>query len=131
MTTIRSMIPGSDGAVLLLDTSVLVELKSVVLSEDVLLVSAISYAELRFGIEHAPDPSERRVRELRLLELGDLGLEWLPFDMVAGNAYGRLAARVAAGRPAHARSKDTMIAAHAYALGAGLGTLTPRDFEGV
>ncbi|MFT4234511.1 MAG: PIN domain-containing protein [Microbacterium sp.] len=114
---------------LLLDTSVLVELKALLIPASAFALSAVSYAELKFGIEASPNETERQVRELRLLELESYGFQWLPFDRAAGDGYGKVAARIALTRPAHARSKDAMLAGHAYALGASIATLNPKDFE--
>ncbi|WP_156761504.1 PIN domain-containing protein [Microbacterium karelineae] len=115
---------------ILLDTSVLIALPEVEIPDDDIAVSAISYAELSFGVAVATDPTVRRERRRYLAELDDaLGVDWLPFDRTAGDGYATLAARIASRRPSHARSKDILIAGHAYALGARLATLNPRDFE--
>jgi len=60
-----------------------------------------------------------------------LGFEWLPFDRPAASAYAELAALVWQSRPAHARSKDIMLAGHAHSLGASLATFNPTDFASV
>jgi predicted nucleic acid-binding protein len=56
-------------------------------------------------------------------------LLWVPFDAEAAEAYGVLAARVAPTRPAHARRRDIMIAASAYARGVPFFTRNVKDFE--
>jgi predicted nucleic acid-binding protein len=115
--------------VILLDTSVLVvhERLKLPLDEDY-GVSAVAYGELAFGVAMAPDPATRAARHRRLITLHATGLEWLPYDEAAAEGYAELAAIVHRARPALARSKDIMIAGHAYALGATLATLNARDF---
>ena len=78
---------------ILLDTNVLIRVDQLSLFEDELAVSAISLAELRFGIERAPDVKARRQRTQELSYLEDvLRVSWLPFDRAAAEGYGRLAA---------------------------------------
>ncbi|SJN20114.1 hypothetical protein FM104_02540 [Microbacterium esteraromaticum] len=115
---------------ILFDTSVLIDIDDLVLPDGRACLSALSAAELRFGIEltSTQDLRQRRTRRFhRITRL--LSTDWLAFDEAAASGYGHLAAIVATKRPAHARSKDTMIAGHAYALGARLATLNPKDFE--
>lgn len=115
---------------LLLDTSVLIELGRLRVPEVPLAFSAVAYAELTFGVEIAATSALRRERIARLAWLRDtLGTEWLPFDSAAAEKYALLAARVAPQRPRHARNKDIMLAGHALAIGAGLATLNPKDFD--
>ena len=115
---------------LLLDTSVLIDVDRVRLPDEALTFSAVTYSELVFGIEAASTETLRRERTARLAWLRDtLETEWLPFDTFAAESYARLAARVALQRPRHARSKDIMLAGHAAALGARIATLNPKDFE--
>lgn len=115
---------------LLLDTSVLIDVDRVRLPDEALTFSAVTYSELVFGIEAASTEALRRERTARLAWLRDtLETEWLPFDTFAAESYARLAARVAPQRPRHARSKDIMLAGHAAALGARIATLNPKDFE--
>ena len=115
---------------LLLDTSVLIDLASLRLPDESLAVSTVTYAELMFGVEIASTTALRRERSARLAWLRDtLETEWLPFDTVAAQSYALLAANVAPKRPRHARSKDIMLAGHALSIGAGLATLNPKDFE--
>lgn len=127
-TTTPSRIRGHP--VLLLDTSALIRLNDLTLPPDEVVLSALSYAELAFGIEKATDAAQRRDRQAYRSWLEDILLtEWKPFDVRAADGYARLAARVVKARPAHARRTDIMIAGHAYALGAKLVTLNPKDFE--
>jgi tRNA(fMet)-specific endonuclease VapC len=115
--------------VILLDTSVLISPEALELPEDDdFAFSALSYAELAFGVAVASDRDEREARRYRLAWLESLGVDWLPFDERAGDGYAAMAAIVYASRRAHTRSKDILIAGHAYALGAALATTNPKDF---
>ncbi|WAA66128.1 PIN domain-containing protein [Microbacterium oxydans] len=115
---------------ILLDTNVLIQLDTVRLPPDDVALSAIAYAELQLGVERATDPVLRRRRRNELMRLSSLlEADWLPFDQAAADGYARLASEVIRTRPAHARSKDLMLAGHAYALGAALLTFNPKDFE--
>jgi len=115
---------------ILVDTSVLIAIRSVILPAASIALSAVSYGELRFGIERARTPEERRTRTARLAQLEDMfPARWLPYDERAAESNGRLAAIVARTRSKHARTKDVMLAAHAHALGASFVTLNPKDFE--
>jgi tRNA(fMet)-specific endonuclease VapC len=115
---------------LLIDTSVLIDLGRLRVPDQPLALSAVAYAELMFGVEIAATSALRRERIARLAWLQDtLETEWLPFDAAAAEKCALLAARVAPQRPRHARSKDIMLAGHALAIGARLATLNPKDFE--
>ncbi|MGF2949525.1 PIN domain-containing protein [Microbacterium alcoholitolerans] len=115
---------------ILLDTNALIRVHELPFFDESLALSALTLAELRFGIELAPDPRTRarRVQELSLVE-DVVGAAWLPFDRAAAEGYGKMASIVAKTRPAQARRIDTMIAGHAYSLGAAIMTLNPKDFE--
>lgn len=114
---------------ILLDTSVLIDNPKVHLPEGDLAFSAISYAELSFGIAVQSDPATRAQRQARLNLLDQFGNDWLPFDRNAAAGYAELAARVHARRASHSRSKDVMLAGQALSLGAAFATLNPKDFE--
>ena len=115
---------------LLIDTNVLIQIDQTLLTDEDLGLSTIALAELLFGIERVDDPRERRRRITQLARIESLlKTTWLPYDRAAARSYGRLAAIVAKTRPSHARSKDTMLAAHAHSLGASIVTLNPKDFE--
>ncbi|MCB2263767.1 MAG: type II toxin-antitoxin system VapC family toxin [Candidatus Thiosymbion ectosymbiont of Robbea hypermnestra] len=86
-------------------------------------ISAITYAELRFGVENS-----RRAREnLDRLEHFLLPLEIVPFDVEASRYYGRIRAELKrAGCPIGAN--DLLIAAQAHGLNATLVTNNVREF---
>ena len=112
---------------ILLDTSVLIDpLAS--WPGPVLGSSALCLAELQFGIQMAMSPAARAERTRRVGVYRNL-LEWIPFEESDAVSYGVLAERVARRRPAHARSKDIMIAAQALTLGVPLLTRNFRDFD--
>ena len=113
---------------ILLDTSVLIQMPSQPLPEDHVVGSAIVLAELSFGVHAAINTKEKSHRLHRLYQLREVGYEWLPFDDHAAGSYGMLATEVAKQRPAHSRSNDIMLAAHAHSLGATLVTRNPKDF---
>jgi predicted nucleic acid-binding protein len=117
--------------VILLDTSALIAMPGVVLPDEPICLSILAYAELAFGIEAARSAAERGARRERLVRLDAMGLEWLPFDKEAAHGYAAVAALAREVRPALARTKDMMLAGHAYALGASIATLNARDFAPV
>ena len=89
-------------------------------------ISAVTYAELRFGIENSARPA----RNLDVLERFVLPLEIVAFDADAARHYGRIRAVLKrAGTPIG--GNDLMIAAHALSLGAALVTNNVREFERV
>ncbi|GAA4191775.1 hypothetical protein GCM10022288_23120 [Gryllotalpicola kribbensis] len=115
---------------ILLDTSVLIDPGAIALPDEALGFSALCYAELALGITIGVDREVRALRQFRLSQLQQtLAARWLPFDRRAADGYAAVAAIVHPHRPSHARSKDIMLAGHAFALGASLATLNPKDFE--
>jgi tRNA(fMet)-specific endonuclease VapC len=89
-------------------------------------ISAVTYAELRFGIENSARPA----RNLEVLERFVLPLEIVPFDADAARHYGRIrAALKRAGTLIGAN--DLLIAAHALGLGVTLVTNNVRELERV
>lgn len=86
-------------------------------------ISAITYAELRFGVENSARVEENMDRLERFL----LPLEIVPFDAEAARHYGQLRHELKrAGCPIG--SNDLLIAAHALALAATLVTNNVREF---
>jgi predicted nucleic acid-binding protein len=110
---------------------------SVVLAPDVgalageLALSAITVAELHFGVLVAKDATSRAERLRRLLII-ERSFDALPVDEAVAAAYGKVAAAVLeAGRQPRARSLDLLIAATAHAHDAHLYTRNPADFVGI
>lgn len=88
-------------------------------------ISAVTLAELQYGIECKPENREQNGKALERLR-ADLLVA--PFDDDAAIAYGRLRA----GIPRDQRRKDALdklIASHAIALGAVLVTNNEDDFN--
>jgi predicted nucleic acid-binding protein len=114
----------------LLDTSILI-------AEDVqpisgqLAISAISVAELHFGVLVTRSPEVRAIRLARLTRL-QRRFDPLPVDGAVAESYGAIAAHVAAaGRQPRARSMDLLLAATAHVHDAVLYTRNPDDFTGL
>jgi tRNA(fMet)-specific endonuclease VapC len=85
------------------------------------VMSAITYAELQFGVEASADPGRERVNLENLVE----DILVAPFEAAAGLAYGPI--RLAT-RDSRADHLDKLIAAHAVALGVIVITNNLRDF---
>ncbi len=110
---------------------------SVVIASDVdplegeLAISAVTLAELHFGVLIAKQPKVRAERLRRLLVL-QRTFDALPLDEPVAASYGQIAAAIAqAGRQPRARSMDLLIAATAHAHGARLYTRNAEDFRGL
>ena len=89
-----------------------------------LVVSSITLAELRYGIEK----SQRRERNRRALHRVLRALNVAAFDAKAAEAYGSVRATLeATGKPVG--PLDTLIAAHALALDLTLVTSNLREFS--
>jgi tRNA(fMet)-specific endonuclease VapC len=87
-------------------------------------ISAITYAELRFGVENSARVDENMDRLERFL----LPLEIVPFDAEAARHYGRVRRELKlAGCPIG--SNDLLIGAHALALAVTLVTNNVREFS--
>ncbi|MBV9088331.1 MAG: type II toxin-antitoxin system VapC family toxin [Mycobacteriaceae bacterium] len=110
---------------------------SVVISTDIeplegeLAISAITLAELHFGVLVAKKRKVRAERLRRLLVL-QRTFDALPLDEAVAASYGQVAAAVVdAGRQPRARSMDLLIAATAHAHSARLYTRNTDDFDGL
>lgn len=113
-----------------LDTSVVVA-TGVPELEGELAVSAITLAELHFGVLVARDGATRAER-LRRLSLLERTFDPLPVDDAVAASYGELAAAVVhAGRQPRSRALDLMIAATARAHSARLYTRNSSDLAGL
>jgi predicted nucleic acid-binding protein len=111
-----------------LDTSVLISSGGTRI-EGELGISAVSIAELEFGVLVTQDPEKRALRLARLSAILR-NFDPLPVDSYVAASYGRLAALTQeAGRKARTRSMDLMIAATAHAHGARLLTANVSDFD--
>ena len=117
----------------LLDTSALIDLESLERRSlpDQLRISAVTLAELQFGVAVAVGPTETAARRERLL-FAMSAFDALPFDAAASLRFGSLAcALVATGRSPRPRRLDLMIAAIASINGMPLITRNGADFVGL
>ena len=113
-----------------LDTSVLIADEIGPLPGE-LAISAVSLAELHFGVLVTGNPTARAER-LRRLTVLQRQFDALPVDDGVAASYGQLAAAVAAaGRKPRARTMDLLIAATAHAHGARLYTRNAADLVGL
>lgn len=91
-----------------------------------LCISAITLAELEYGVCNSSKPDQNRLALLLFLS----GIEIIPFDSDAARAYGEI-------RHDHKtegkmiEANDLLIAAHARSLGYILVTNNSREFERV
>jgi hypothetical protein len=116
---------------IILDTSVLLGPDPGLPDDADVAISAMSLAELHFGVLVASTPQVRAER-LRRVAVIEKTFDALPIDEAVARAYGRLAAAVAAaGRQPRARVADLLIAATAAAHGATLWTSNPTDVHGL
>ncbi|BBX72486.1 type II toxin-antitoxin system VapC family toxin [Mycobacterium shinjukuense] len=114
----------------ILDTSVVIA-TDIAHLEGELAISAITLAELHFGVLVAKQQKVRAERLRRLLLL-QRTFDALPLDEAVAASYGQLAAAVVdAGRQPRARSMDLLIAATAHAHSARLYTRNADDFDGL
>jgi predicted nucleic acid-binding protein len=114
----------------ILDTSVVIA-DRVAPIPGVLAISAVTLAELHFGVLVAKT-SEIRAERLRRLSVLQQHFDALPVDEAVTVSYGRLAAAVVntGGQPRR-RVMDLLIAATAHAHHARLYTRNPGDFAGL
>jgi hypothetical protein len=119
----------------LLDTSVVIALADETGIEtgfpgDV-AISAVTLAELHFGVLLAKDDFTRQYR-LRRLGIVEATIQSLPIDSAVARAYGTVAGIVRAiGRQPRSRTMDLLIAATALAHGLPLFTRNAADFTGL
>lgn len=114
----------------ILDTSVVIATDIAPL-EGALAVSAITMAELHFGVLAAKTQPIRAERLRRLLKLQQ-DFDPIPVDQAVAASYGQLAAAVVdAGRQPRARAMDLLIAATAHAHSARLYTRNAADLQGL
>jgi predicted nucleic acid-binding protein len=114
----------------ILDTSVVIADEVAPIS-GALAVSAITLAELNFGVLVAKS-ADVRAERLRRLILLQQRFDALPVDEAVSVSYGRLAAAVVdAGRQPRRRVMDLLIAATAHAHDARLYTRNAADFAGL
>lgn len=85
------------------------------------VISAITYAELQFGVAASQSPERERANLENLVE----DIPVAPFDAAAGIAYGSIRLATSDSRADHL---DKLIAAHAAALGATVVTNNLREF---
>ena len=127
---------------ILLDTNVLSELMKPAPSPELaawlgaqpapgLFISAVTEAELRFGLALLPEGARRNrlVSALEAMLAEDFAQRILPFDSAAASVYARIAAdRRKVGRPI--TQFDAQIASIARSRNAALATRNIDDFEG-
>ena len=113
-----------------LDTSILIANDAPPIEGEV-AISAVSLAELHFGLLVAPTAQQRAQRLQRLIAV-ERKFEPLPVDAGVARSYGQLAAAVQAyGRKPQPRALDLMIAATAHANNARLVTRNADDLRGI
>lgn len=114
----------------ILDTSVVIATDVAPLPGE-LAISAVTLAELHFGVLVAKELSVRSERLRRLL-LVQRTFDAIPLDAAVAASYGQIAAAVVnAGRQPRARAMDLLIAATAHAHSAQLYTRNADDFVGL
>jgi hypothetical protein len=113
----------------ILDTSVLLA-PSVQPLEGELAISAVSLADLQFGVLVTNDPSTRANRLRRLTEF-QRRFTALPIDDSVAASYGQLAAAAVSTAGRRVRATDLLIAATAHAHRARLYTRNAVDLAGL
>ena len=114
----------------ILDTSVLIAGAELQPTEEY-AISAVSIAELHFGVLRAAGTAAQPLRLQRLAAVESL-FEVLSMDVVIARAYAECASAVSsAGRNPRPRAFDLVIAATARTHAAAVLTHNPRDFAGL
>lgn len=114
----------------ILDTSVIIA-AGIAPIPGVLAISAITLAELQFGVLVAKS-GEIRAERLRRLSIVQRHFDALPVDEAVAVSYGRLASAVVdSGRQPRRQVMDLLIAATAHAHDARLYTRNTDDFAGL
>ncbi len=91
-------------------------------------ISSVSYVELHYGVQAAPDSDTREARQRRLTLIQATFGHGIAFTDVIAHHYGMLCARLGSqGRNPRGRALDLMIAATAAALEVPLVTRNPAD----
>ncbi len=85
------------------------------------VMSAITYAELEYGVAVCADPEQGRINLASLIE----DIPVLPFDAAAGAAYGPIRLATRDSKKDHL---DKLIAAHALSLNVTVVTNNVKDF---
>jgi predicted nucleic acid-binding protein len=120
---------GAPGVRGILDTSVIIA--DVIPADIEVAISAVTLAELHFGVLVATDDATRAKRLARL-SIVQQALDALPVDADVARSYGQLATAVASKRRnPRARAFDLLIAATAHAHGARLYTRYADDLRGL
>ncbi len=117
----------------LLDTSVVIDFPAAQVAEvaDEVAVSAVTIAELQYGVAVASDPLVQMSRRRRVQAILDR-FEVLSFDVTTAEYYGALAGLVRQyGRNPRPRRMDLQIAATAARHGLMLLTRNGSDFTGL
>ncbi|MHB2024801.1 MAG: PIN domain-containing protein [Mycobacteriales bacterium] len=117
----------------LLDTSVVIDFSAPQVAQvaDEVAVSAVTIAELHYGVDAASDPLTQMARRRRVQAILDR-FEVLSFDVLAAEYYGALASLVRQhGRSPRPRRMDLQIAATAARHGLTLLTRNGSDFSGL
>ena len=117
----------------LLDTCVVIDLPRYDPADlpDIAHVSAVTLAELSYGVALAKSPVDTATRS-QVFANTKAWVRPLPFDGAAAERYGELAALVlAAGRHPRPRRMDLMIAAVAVVRRLPLYTANPDDYRGL
>ena len=119
------------GRKVVLDTSILVA-GDADLSGLSCQISAVSYAELHFGVQASPDDTTRLMRQHRLTLVPGVYGHGIAFTDETAHFYGLLCGRLRAqGRSPRGWAMDVMIAATALTLGVPLVTRNPADVSGI